>query len=152
MPKLAWKRDAAQEFEMESDTSRMNPRTALLVTAALLSLSAGRALGAPDPVTGLPAYPNLLTAELDKTYRTEALGRWCARFTMTTGDSLATVETWYRKNLFRASETDLTNDDQFQRLAGLAGIKLALEFNYVAVYRSSLNPSTVIELHRCRWN
>jgi hypothetical protein len=106
---------------------------------------------AVDQVTGLPAYPNLLTAQMDKTFRTEALGRWCARFTMTTSDSLATVEAWYRKNLARASETDLSDDDQFQRLAGLSGIKLALEFNYVAVYRVP-NQSTIIELHRCRWN
>ena len=88
---------------------------------------------------------------MDEVYRTEALGRWCARFTATTTDSLQAVEDWYRKTLVRASETDLVHDEQFNWYPGLSGIKLALELDYVALYRLA-NRSTIIELHRCGWN
>lgn len=101
-------------------------------------------------VTGLPTYPNLDRAAMDDVLRTEALGRWCARFTATTTDSLSAVEDWYRKTLLRASETDLERDERFQRYPIFSGIKLALGRDYVAVYRLPNQP-TIIELHRCTW-
>jgi hypothetical protein len=100
-------------------------------------------------LTGLPAYPNITSAAMEKVYRTETFGRWCAKFTAETSDSLNTVETWYRKNLLRASETDLTKDYRYN-VPRLAGIKLAMGIDYVAVYRTS-NEETLIELHRCSW-
>jgi hypothetical protein len=87
---------------------------------------------------------------MDDLLRTEALGRWCARFTATTTDSLSTVEDWYRKILMRASETDLERDERFQGYPIFSGIKLALGRDYVAVYRLPNRPTT-IELHRCTW-
>ena len=101
-------------------------------------------------LTGLPAYPNLTAAAMDERFKTETFGRWCSKFTAETSDSLSTVETWYRKALKRASETDLTKDNQFNYRPKLAGIKLALGIDYVAVYRTS-NDETTIELHRCSW-
>jgi hypothetical protein len=119
-----------------------------LIAASAL---ASGATAAPSPVTnltGLPAYPNLSRAAMDDVWRTEALGRWCARFTATTTDSLQTVEDWYRKTLLRASETDLLHDERFKIYPTLSGIKLALGVDYVALYRLANQP-TVIELHRC---
>ena len=126
----------------------------LFLGIAIVAALCGAAAGAPASIpnlTGLPAYPNLSKAAMDDVYRTEALGRWCARFTATTTDSLRAVEDWYRKTLVRASETDLARDEQFKVYPSLAGIKLALGIDYVALYRLANQP-TVIELHRCSWN
>jgi hypothetical protein len=113
--------------------------------------AAGPAGAAIDNLTGLPAYPNLTSGAMDSAFRSEALGRWCARFAGTTADSLATVEAWYRKTLRHASETDIVDDRQYQSLPSLSGIKLALGLDYVAVYRVD-SQQTFIELHRCHWN
>jgi hypothetical protein len=123
----------------------------LLLGIALAPAFCGAALGAATSIpnlTGLPAYPNLSKAAMDEVYRTEALGRWCARFTATTTDSLWAVEDWYRRILVRASETDLAHDEQFKIYPSLSGIKLTLGIDYVALYRFA-NQSTIIELHRC---
>jgi hypothetical protein len=101
-------------------------------------------------LTGLPAYPNLTSAAMEERLRTETFGRWCAKFVAETSDSLSAVEIWYRKALKRASETDLIKDDQYNYRPRLTGIKLALGIDYVAVYRTS-NEETTIELHRCSW-
>jgi hypothetical protein len=101
-------------------------------------------------LTGLPAYPHLSSAAMDKVLKTETLGRWCATFTGGTSDPLATVESWYRKALIRASETDLAKDAQYNVRPLLTGIKLALGIDYVAVFRTP-NEETTIELHRCSW-
>jgi hypothetical protein len=101
-------------------------------------------------LTGLPAYPNLTSAAMEDRLMTETFGRWCAKFTAETSDSLSAVETWYRKTLRRASETDLIQDEQYSYRPRLTGIKLALGIDYVAVYRTS-NEETTIELHRCSW-
>ncbi|MGA2343498.1 MAG: hypothetical protein ABSG29_09930 [Steroidobacteraceae bacterium] len=127
---------------------------ALLLGIAVAAALCGAAAGAPASIrnlTGLPAYPNLSKAAMDEVYRTEALGRWCARFTATTTDSLPAVEEWYRKTLVQASETDLSRDEQFKSYPSLSGIKLALGIDYVALYRLA-NQSTIIELHRCSRN
>jgi hypothetical protein len=128
-------------------------RLAFLATAIAVVLCGAAAGGAASisNLTGLPAYPNLSKASMDDVYRTEALGRWCARFTAITPDSLRAVEDWYRKTLARASETDLARDEQFKVYPSLSGIKLALGIDYIALYRVANQP-TVIELHRCSWN
>jgi hypothetical protein len=99
-------------------------------------------------LTGLPTYPHLDRAVMDDTWRTESLGRWCAKFTASTTDSLDVVEDWYRRTLHRASETDLTRDDRFKSYPALSGIKLATGVDYVALYRFPNQP-TIIELHLC---
>jgi hypothetical protein len=124
--------------------------SAIAIASALCGAADGGPASIPN-LTGLPAYPNLSKASMDDVYRTEALGRWCARFTATTPDSLRAVEDWYRKTLVRASETDLARDDQFKVYPTLSGIKLAVGIDYVAVYRLASQP-TLIELHRCSWN
>ena len=133
----------------------MTPPSRLLLTGllALYALWPGAARPAGSAVinlTGMPAYPNLSSAAMDRVLKTETFGRWCARFTAETADSLSSVESWYRKALLRASETDLTKDNQYKIYPNLAGIKLALGIDYVAVYRAS-NQETTIELHRCSW-
>ena len=132
----------------------LRARALLIGFLALSALWPGAARPASSTVanlTGLPAYPNLTSAAMARMLKTETFGRWCARFTAETSDSLSAVEAWYRKALIRASETDLTNDSQYKIYANLAGIKLALGIDYVAVYRAS-NQETIIELHRCSWN
>jgi hypothetical protein len=124
-----------------------------LLRAVSLTLLLGPSAGLPavvDNLTGLPAYPNLSSAAMEAVFRTETLGRQCSRFIGATPDALPVVEAWYRKALVRASETDLSNDEQYQRYASLVGIKLALGLDYVAVYRFASQP-TIIELHRCTW-
>ncbi len=112
--------------------------------------SAARPASSVSNLTGLPAYPNLTSAAMEERLRTETFGRWCSKFTAETSDSLNAVETWYRKALKRASETDLLKDAQYGYRPKLTGIKLALGIDYVAVYRTS-NEATTIELHRCSW-
>lgn len=102
-------------------------------------------------LTGLPTYPHLDKAAMDDTWRTESLGRWCAKFTGVTSDSLESVEDWYRRTLHRASEIDLTRDERFKGYPALSGIKLVLGVDYVALYRMPNQPTT-IELHLCGGN
>ncbi len=128
-------------------------RVTRIGAAAALTLFGAVSPGAPrviDNLTNLPAYPNLSAAAMDGVLRTEELGRWCAKFTGVTNDSLGAVEQWYRTKLARASETDLARDVRFQAYPALSGIKLALGVDYVALYRLANQP-TVIELHRCHW-
>jgi hypothetical protein len=124
------------------------------VLAALVMISTSAAVPAAsviDNLTGLPTYPNLTSGAMDKTFRTETFGRWCARFTAATSDSFSLVEAWYRKALIRASESDLAKDDRYNLYPNLSCVKLALGIDYVALYRTS-NQQTNIELHRCSWN
>jgi hypothetical protein len=125
----------------------------LAVPLALMAVLPGAALPAPlviDNLTGLPTYPNLTSAAMDKVYRTETFGRWCVRFTAATSDPLSAVEAWYRRALIRASESDLAKDERYNVYPNLSGVKLALGIDYVALYRTS-NLQTNIELHRCSW-
>jgi hypothetical protein len=100
-------------------------------------------------LTGLPAYPNLHQARMDDAWKTDTLGRWCARFAANTFDPLEVVETWYRKVLIGASETDLNNDPKYSGAPGLTGIKLALGIDSVTIFRVANQATTTIELFRC---
>jgi hypothetical protein len=127
-----------------------------LWVACSLASACAQAADSPDPSadaygnrTGLPAYPNLTDPVMEPLARTDALGRWCTRFSADTGDSLSSVESWYRKILARASETDLTHDRNYANHPTLAGIKLALGIDYVAVYKVTIQAPTTIELYRC---
>ncbi len=99
--------------------------------------------------TGLPVFPSLSRAAMDKLTKTDTLGRWCSRFTAETSYPLDAVEDWYRKALATASETNLTNDATYKPYPGLSGIKLAVGIDYVTVFRVSGQTSTSIELFRC---
>jgi hypothetical protein len=130
---------------------RQAPVQALLALLAVLPVAALSATSVVDNLTGLPTYPNLTSAAMDKTFKTETFGRWCARFTAATSDSLSLVEAWYRKALIRSSESDLTKDDRYKLYPILSGVKLAVGIDYVSLYRTS-DQQTNIELHRCNWN
>jgi hypothetical protein len=120
----------------------------LTVLALLVSASGSGAASTIPNLTGLPTYPNLDRAAMDPVFHTEDYGRWCARFTATSTDSLEAVAAWYRQRLRSASETDLQQDLQFARARPLTGIKLSVGRDYVAAYRLP-DQRTGIELHRC---
>jgi hypothetical protein len=100
-------------------------------------------------LTGLPAYPNLLSAVMDGTFKTDTLGHWCMRFWADTSDSLSTVEAWYRKTLIGSSEIDLTHDKNYKNYSGVIGVKIVLGIDYVVVYKISSQAATSIDLYRC---
>jgi len=65
-------------------------------------------------------------------------------------DSLGAVENWYRHALSTASETDLSNDGDYERsYVGLDGIKLTMNLAFVAVYKASKGAATSIDIVRC---
>ena len=100
--------------------------------------------------TGLPVYPNIDSARLDDRLRTDDLGRWCVHLSARSLDSLATVENWYRNALSTASETDLRNDQDYERsYVQLDGIKLTMDLAFVAVYKASNGAATSIDIVRC---
>jgi hypothetical protein len=116
------------------------------------SLWAAASIAAAEDVynlTGLPAYPRLSRAKMDKVTRTDALGHRCTRFAAETFDSLEIVEAWYRKALVGASETDLKHDERYKIYDGLSGIKLAVGVDSVTVYKTANQSTTSIELFRC---
>jgi hypothetical protein len=118
--------------------------------AAQLLVFAPRAIAADTRnLTGLPAYPNLSSAVMDGTFKTDTLGHWCMRFWSDTSDSLSSVEAWYRKTLIGSSEIDLTHDKNYKNYAGLVGVKIVLGLDYVVVYKTSSQAATSIDLYRC---
>jgi hypothetical protein len=123
---------------------------------AALSLMAQSLIPAPAAIstdtrnlTGLPAYPNLTSAAMDRVFRTDTLGHWCMRFWAATSDSLPVVETWYRKALAGSSEIDLSHDKTYKKYDGVVGVKLALGIDYVVLYKTSIQAPTSIDLYRC---
>ena len=100
-------------------------------------------------LTGLPAYPNLTSAVMDGTFKTDTLGHWCMRFWADTADSLPTVEAWYRKALAGSSEIDLAHDKIYKNYRGVVGVKIVLGIDYVVVYKTSDQAATTIDLYRC---
>jgi len=119
---------------------------------AMLEFAAHAPAASADVInnyTGLPVFPSLTRAAMDKLTKTDTLGHWCSRFAAETSYPLDAVEEWYRKALARASETNLTKDATYQPYPGLSGIKLALGIDYVAVFRVRGQTSTSIELFRC---
>src|ERR1700683_3288872 len=131
--------------------SRLEPRRlAAILLVAQLTAFAPRVFGASnDNLTGLPAYPNLSSAVMDGTFKTDTLGHWCMRFWADTSDSLTAVETWYRKELMGSSEIDLTHDKIYKNYSGLVGVKIVLGIDYVVVYKTSSQAPTSIDLYRC---
>jgi hypothetical protein len=113
-------------------------------------------LAAPADVhnpTGLPVYPNVDYERLDSRLRTDGLGRWCMRLSARSFDSLAVIENWYRHALSAASETDLRNDGDYERVyVELDGIKLTVNLAFVAVYKASKGAATSIDIVRLAAN
>jgi hypothetical protein len=122
---------------------------AILMAAQLLVLAPQARSAETSNLTGLPAYPNLIRAVMDGTFKTDTLGHWCMRFWADTSDSLTTVEAWYRKALIGSSEIDLTHDKTYKNYSGVVGVKIVLGIDYVVVYKTSSQASTSIDLYRC---
>lgn len=134
----------------------MWPKIQLAAWGMCLALAAPRIPAAAPPVatgpanlTGLPAYPNLSNPVMDRLAHTDVLGRWCTRFSANTGDSLDAVAVWYHRILATASETDLTHDRRYAGYPLLAGLKLAVGIDFVAVFKVTSQAPTTIELYRC---
>jgi hypothetical protein len=123
--------------------------TAMLVAYPLLVFALPALCADTRNLTGLPAYPNLSSAVMDGTFKTDTLGHWCMRFWADTADSLPTVEAWYRKALIGSSEIDLTHDKTYKNYSGVIGVKIVLGIDYVVVYKVSSQAPTSIDLYRC---
>src|ERR1700761_3083380 len=100
----------------------MKLRVRILLSLSILGCAGGHAADTRN-LTGLPAYPNLNTAVMEQVFRTDTLGHWCMRFWSATADPLPVVESWYRKNLARSSEIDLSKDKTYQQYPGVVGVK-----------------------------
>jgi hypothetical protein len=125
-------------------------KSAAIPMAAQMLLFAPHAFSADiRNLTGLPAYPNLSSAVMDGTFKTDTLGHWCMRFWADTSDSITTVEAWYRKTMLGSSEIDLTHDKTYKNYSGLVGVKIVLGIDYVVVYKTSGQAPTSIDLYRC---
>jgi hypothetical protein len=127
-------------------------RRAAAVLACAVQLAASTANSAPTDVrnpTGLPIYPNLTSARMEDRLRTDYFGHWCMHVSATTSDSLSAVEQWYRRALRSASETDLRRDGAYGDGADLDGIKLSVNIDSIAVYKTSQGATTSIDLTRC---
>jgi hypothetical protein len=122
---------------------------AILMQAPLLVFAPAARSADTGNLTGLPAYPNLTSAVMDGTFKTDTLGHWCMRFWADTADSLTTVEAWYRKALIGSSEIDLAHDKAYKNYSGLVGVKIVLGIDYVVVYKTSTQAPTSIDLYRC---
>jgi len=132
---------------------RGRPRAgAALALSCVLPMAAGAAEsvgpGLLNP-TGLPMYPNLASARLEERLKTDWVGHWCMHLAAATTDSLEAVETWYRRALRAASETDVRNDGTYGDAGSLDGIKLSVNLDSVAVYKVSNGAPTLIVLTRC---
>jgi len=123
--------------------------TAILMAAQQLVFAPHALCAETRNLTGLPAYPNLTSAVMDGTFKTDTLGHWCMRFWADTADSLTTVEAWYRKALIGSSEIDLTHDKNYKNYSGVVGVKIVLGIDYVVVYKTSRQAPTAIDLYRC---
>lgn len=134
--------------------ARRRARSMLRVAVVLvtLPLMAAAPLAVAQDIqnlTGLPAYPRLRSASMDRIPKTDVLGHWCYRLTADTYDSLVAVQEWYRKTLVGASESDLTHDESYKDYTELAGIKLSLDLDYADIYQSVPHAMTTIKLVKC---
>ncbi len=121
----------------------------MLMFAPLLAFAPHALCADTRNLTGLPAYPNLTSAVMDSTFKTDTLGHWCMRFWADTADSLPAVEAWYRQALTGSSEIDLAHDKIYKNYQGVVGVKIVLGIDYVVVYKTSGQAPTSIDLYRC---
>jgi hypothetical protein len=122
---------------------------ALFVTLQLLAAAPLAVSQTIQNLTGLPAYPRLRSATMDRIPKTDVLGHWCLRLTADSYDSLDAVQDWYRKALVGASESDLTHDESYKAYPELSGIKLSKDLDYADIYRVSPQAITMIQLVKC---
>jgi hypothetical protein len=129
---------------------RLTLRVAALLVALQLLAAAPLAVSQEiQNLTGLPAYPRLRSASMDRIPRTDVLGHWCYRLTADSYDSLEAVQEWYRKALVGASESDLTHDESYKAYSELSGIKLSRDLDYADIFQSAPHAMTTIKLVKC---
>ena len=129
----------------------MHPSKTALVSVALIGFmeSAGAA-GGQGNTTGLPTYPHDAGGIMDATFRSLPNGQHCVSYMSNTGDSLSTVEDWYKKQLPNAKIDDINHNSMFGSYFKLNGIKLLSGNDLVNIYADTDRNKTTIELYKCR--
>jgi hypothetical protein len=122
---------------------------AILVTLQLLAAAPLAVSQSIQNLTGLPTYPRLRSATMDRVSKTDVLGHRCMHLTADSYDSLDAVQNWYRRALAGASESDLTHDESYRAYPELSGIKLSLNLDYADIYKISPQAITMIQLVKC---
>jgi hypothetical protein len=121
--------------------------------AVALSLGLLPALGLAADIdsntTGLPTYPHVRRAVMDPVAR-NTLGRQCTHYAAESGDSLEAVESWYRRAVPGAVESDVNENSIYGSYFQLTGIRLTQGNDFLTVYRLPSGASTSIELFKCQ--
>ena len=119
-----------------------------LAILALPLSSLANAKGVAKNTTGLPTYPKETSSIMDAQPR-DWRGHQCTHYASSSDDPLATVESWYRKELPGAKEAPVNADAQYGPFK-LDGIKFSHGVDVVNVYRMQGQKDTAIELFKCR--
>jgi hypothetical protein len=86
----------------------MHPsKTAVIGVALIGFIATAGAAGERQNTTGLPTYPRDASGIMDATFRSLPNGQHCISYVSSTGDSLSTVEDWYKKQLPNAKIDDI---------------------------------------------
>jgi hypothetical protein len=87
---------------------------------------------------------------MDTTFRSLPNGQHCISYMSNTGDSLSTVEDWFKKQLPNAKIDDINHNSMFGSYFKLNGIKLLYGNDLVNIYADTDRNKTTIELYKCR--
>ena len=87
---------------------------------------------------------------MDATVRSLPNGQHCISYMSNTGDSLSTVEDWYKKQLPNAKIDDINHNSMFGSYFKLNGIKLLSGNDLINIYADTDRNKTTIELYKCR--
>ncbi len=129
----------------------MNFSKAAVMGVALFGLlTTAQGAGDQQNATGLPTYPHDAGGTMDATFRSLPNGQHCIHYTSNTGDSLSTVEDWYKKQLPSAKVDDINHNSMFGSYFKLTGIKLLSGNDIVNIYAYTNKNKTAIELYKCR--
>jgi hypothetical protein len=113
-------------------------------------VATAEAAGEQQNATGLPTYPHDAGGTMDATFRSLPDGRHCISYMSNTGDSLSTVEDWYKKQLPNAKIDDINHNSMFGSYFKLNGIKLLSGNDLINIYADTDRNKTTIELYKCR--
>jgi hypothetical protein len=125
-------------------------KTALVGVVLIGFMTTAWAAGGQGNTTGLPTYPHDAGGIMDATFRSLPNGQHCISYMSSTGDSLSTVEDWYKKQLPSAKIDDINHNSMFGSYFKLNGIKLLFGNDLVNVYADTDRNKTTIELYKCR--
>jgi hypothetical protein len=125
-------------------------KTAVIGVALIGFMATAGAAGEQQNTTGLPTYPQDAGGIMDATFRSLPNGQHCISYMSNTGDSLSTVEDWYKKQLPNAKIDDINHNSMFGSYFKLNGIKLLSGNDLINVYADTDRNKTTIELYKCR--